>query len=140
MAASNCRRLRRPASLPGPRRSSAISAGRPPAGARLPFASATLEPPWNIVAAGVAAAIPAAILVARSKRIAGRPDTARDRPVARVVAAEPPRTAIGRAAPQTRHGSRRRSGRLERIVAIATAASLIALVVAFAHRPDRTTP
>ena len=117
----------------------AVMVGVVQAGARLPFASATLEPPWNIVAAGVAAAIPAAILVARSKRIAGRPDTARDRPVARVVAAEPPRAATGRSAPQPRHETRRRSGRLERIVAIATAASLIALVVAFAHRPDGTT-
>ena len=109
------------------------------AGARLPFASATLEPPWNVVAAALAAAVPAAILVARSKRIAGRRDTARDSPVAGVVVAEPPRAATGRSAPQTRHGTRRRSGRFERIVAIATAASLIALVVAVADRPDGTT-
>jgi competence protein ComEC len=117
------------------------------AGARLPFASATLEPPWNVVAASLAAAIPAAVLAARSKRIAGRSDTARDLPVARVVVAEPPRAtaalsalaATARSAPQTRRGTRRRSGRFERIVAIATAASLIALVVAIAHRPDGTT-
>jgi competence protein ComEC len=110
------------------------------AGARLPFASATLEPPWNVVAAALAAAVPAAILVARSRRIAGRHDTARVPPGARAVATEPARVATGRgAAPQTRHGTGRRSSRFERIVAIATAASVIALVIAFAHRQDGTT-
>ena len=110
------------------------------AGARLPFASATLEPPSNVVAAALAAAVPAAILAARSRRMAGRHDTERDRPGARGVAAEPARAATARgASPQIRHGDGRRSGRFERIVAIATAASLIAVVVAFAHRQDGTT-
>jgi competence protein ComEC len=110
------------------------------AGARLPFASATLEPPWNVVAAALAAAVPAAILVARSKRIAGGLHPAQERPVAGGLAAKPARATTGRgAAPQTRHGARGRANRFEQIVATAAAASLIALVVAVSHRPDGRT-
>jgi competence protein ComEC len=109
------------------------------AGARLPFASATLEPPWNVVAAALAAPVPAAILFARSRRIAGGLHKAQRRPVASVANAEPARAISGRSAPQTRHAARRRASRFERIVATAAAASLIALVVAFAHRQDGTT-
>jgi competence protein ComEC len=116
----------------------AVMVGVVQAGARLPFASATLEPPWNLVAAALAAAVPGAIIIGHSRRTAG-PSRA----------APPKRTTSGtgggggmsanRSSQKTRHGTERRWSRPERIVAIATTASLIALIVAVAHRPDGTT-
>jgi competence protein ComEC len=49
----------------------AVMVGVVQAGARLPFASATLGPPWNVVAAALAAAVPAAVLFLRSRRVGG---------------------------------------------------------------------
>ena len=100
------------------------------ASARLPFASATLEAPWTVVAACVAGAIPLAIQFRqrlgwsrRSPRQASKPTT----PAASAVVAAPRRTS-----------SRARRGP-GRAVAIGIAGSLIALALAVAHRPDGST-
>jgi competence protein ComEC len=115
----------------------AVIVGVVQAAARLPFASATLEPPLNIVAAALAAAVPAAVLIARSRRSVASART-------RAVSTEGPPPQAGRAGQTTpgrqmRHARAHRAGRSERVVAIAVTASLIAVVVAVAHRPDGTT-
>ena len=115
----------------------AVIVGVVQAAARLPFASATLEPPLNIVAAALAAAVPAAVLIARSRR-----SMAMARP--RALSAERPPPQAGRAGQatprrQTRQARTHGGGRSERVVAIAVTASLIAVVVAVAPRPDGTT-
>jgi competence protein ComEC len=116
----------------------AVMVGVVQAGARLPFASATLEPPWNFVAAAIAAAVPAAIVVGRSRRMARSPHAARLKP-AGSLAAGSGGVVARRSTPKVRRGASQGSGRFGRIVAIATTASLIALIVAVAHRPDGTT-
>ena len=116
----------------------AVMVGVVQAGARLPFASATLGPPWNLVAAALAAAVPAAIILGRSRRTAGPSRAAPLNPMATLAGGGGGMVA-GRSTQKTRHGTKRRLSRPERIVAIATSASLIALVVAVAHRPDGTT-
>ena len=92
------------------------------AGARLPFASATLDPPSNVVAAVLAAAVPAAIVLACAGRGRGRspaPSTAPSQPIRKA-----------------RNG---RATRSNRVIAVAITASLVAVFVAVAHRPDGTT-
>ena len=110
-----------------------IMVGVVQAGARLPFASATLEPPLNLVAAGLAAAIPAVLLVAR-RRSAGqrRPGPAEPMPRSSSPAAAP---LAGR--PQTR--SRRPVRTWQRPVAVALVGSVAALGMVALHRPDGTT-
>jgi competence protein ComEC len=122
----------------------AVMVGVVQAGARLPFASATLEPPWNLVAAALAAAVPAAVIIGRARRTAGPSRAAPLKPTSTVaggggVVAAGAGMIGGRSTQKTRRGTKRRLSQPERIVAIATTASLIALVVAVAHRPDGTT-
>ena len=116
----------------------AIMVGVVQAGARLPFASATLEPPWNLVAAALAAAVPAAVVIGRSRRTAGPTRAAPLKPTS-TGAGGGAAVFAGKSTRKARRETRRRLSRPERIVAIATTASLIALVVAVAHRPDGTT-
>ncbi|HLQ49778.1 MAG TPA: ComEC/Rec2 family competence protein [Candidatus Dormibacteraeota bacterium] len=117
----------------------AVMVGVVQAGARLPFANATLEPPWNLVAAALAAAVPAAIFIGRSRRTAGHSREAPLKPAASGEGVSVAGMVAGRSTQKTRRATRRRLSRPERIVAIATTAALIALVVAVAHRPDGTT-
>ena len=93
--------------------------------AALPFASATLEPPWNVVAGVLAGVVPAVVLVARRQGWLRRGDR---RP-------SPP-TPIP-AAPARRPASSGR--RPARIAASALALSLVAGGIALAHRPDGST-
>jgi competence protein ComEC len=94
------------------------------ASARLPFASATLEPPWTVVGACVAGAIPFAI------QFRQRLGWSRRRPRRASSHALP--------APKPRVSSRSRHGP-GRAVAIGIAGSLIALTLAVVHRPDGST-
>ena len=99
--------------------------------ASLPFASATLDPPWNAAGAIVAAILPCAIASAARRRrlLPGwlRQDTLRRR-VAPAVAV-PPKGRSG-----TRTGRRH-----SRVIAVAMAISIVAVGVAVIHRPDGTT-
>jgi competence protein ComEC len=104
----------------------AVMVGIVQAGARLPFASATLEPPLNVAAAALAAAIPGVILIAR------RRSSNREIPRPLPAVARAPTAQKGKATHRT-------VGRSERIVVVAVSAALIAVAVAFAHRPDGTT-
>jgi competence protein ComEC len=93
------------------------------AGAALPFASATLEPPWNAVAALVAAVVPFAISgAARRGWFRHAKEERRGRPTAipSAVSVSSPR-------------------RLPRFVVLGLAASLIATGIAVVNRPDGTT-
>ncbi|HET9521148.1 MAG TPA: ComEC/Rec2 family competence protein [Candidatus Limnocylindrales bacterium] len=93
------------------------------AGAALPFASATLEPPWNAVGAIAAAVTPFGVIAARRRRL--RPRRGSD-PAA--------------ATPAGRHRAVRRvEKRPRRAVIIALAISVVAVGVAAVHRPDGTT-
>jgi competence protein ComEC len=115
----------------------AVVVGVVQASARLPFASATLEPPWNLVAAVLAAAVPAGVILARPRRTAARPGAASpERPKPMPPGGDQARTALVR---HDRRAGHRRAGRSQRLVAIAVGASLIAVVVAVAHRPDGST-
>ncbi len=93
--------------------------------ASLPFASATLEPPWNVAAGLTTALVPAAVVGAR-RRLRSAPHRAS--PASSV--ASPPTAAHGRPA------SRRRA---QRTVVAAVAVSLVAVGLAIAHRPDGST-
>ena len=93
------------------------------AGAALPFASATLEPPWNGVAAIGAAALPALIILG-----ARRLWFARRRP----APAAPTQAPRGR--PTGPHATR-----ATRAAAIGLAVSVVAVGLVAAHRPDGTT-
>ena len=93
--------------------------------ASLPFASATLEPPWNVVG-GLATALVPAVVVGARRRLRSAP-----RPASHAGSVASPSTA-----------SRRRSasrGRARRIVVAALAVSLVAVGLAVAHRPDGST-
>jgi competence protein ComEC len=98
-------------------------------GARLPFASATMDPPWNAVAAAIAATGVAALAAAARLDLAARWRRAR--------------SPSNRGRRVTRPGRDRRSraprSAAARSVAIAVAAGLTALVLVAAHRPDGTT-
>ncbi len=101
------------------------------AGAGLPFASATLDPPWNIVGGALAAAIPAAVLAGRRWQWIRGP--------ARGGSAGPaaPTSVPRDPAPSRRPGLPHR--RSARIAGAAVAISLIASGLAIAHRPDGST-
>jgi competence protein ComEC len=93
--------------------------------ASLPFASATLEPPWNVVGGLMTALVPAVVVGAR-RRLRSAPHTP-----ARAPSLVSPRTASDRRpAPRVR---------ARRIVVAALAVSLVAVGLAVAHRPDGST-
>ena len=96
--------------------------------AGLPFASATLEPPWNVVGGVLAAVVPAIALAARHWRWIGRPKRTRSS-----------RSTSSAVAPPAKHGPTAPGRRPVRIVAAAIAVSLLAAGLAFAHRPDGST-
>jgi competence protein ComEC len=96
--------------------------------ARLPFASATLEPPLNAVAAVVSALVPVGVVwVARHRSARPRRTVTAPRP-----APSAPVPSTARARPGTRRAPMR-------AVVLAVAASLVAVGLVFAHRPDGTT-
>ncbi len=96
------------------------------AGAGLPFASATLEPPWNVGGGVVAGLLPAAILgMRRWRRIRG-PNRIRATTV----------TPVGPATARPRGSPRRAS---VRVAGAAVALALVAAGLAMAHRPDGST-
>jgi competence protein ComEC len=95
--------------------------------ARLPFASATIDSPWNLVAAGVATALVAAIVVVRRWHLLSRRRVNRRR-----AADQPSRRPEARSA-SPHHRT------LARAVAVAVVAATASLVLVAAHRPDGTT-
>ena len=103
------------------------------AGAALPFASATIDPPWNAIAAGATAAVIAAGVTVRRLGLIGR--WRRARAAGRTRAG--PRPAPPAAPPKSpiRGGSRTST----RVVALTVAAATTALVLVAAHRPDGAT-
>jgi competence protein ComEC len=93
-------------------------------GAALPFASATLAPPWNAVGAIATAVAPFAFIAFRKRRrwrSRARSEVRRATPAARDRPARPVRARPGRAA------------------VVALAISVVAVGVAAVHRPDGTT-
>jgi competence protein ComEC len=90
------------------------------AAAALPFASATLEPPWNVAAGGLVVLAPVGVVASRKL---ARPRSA---PAARTVT--PP--------DRTRPGARPRG---HRAAVAGLAIALVAVVVAASHRPDGST-
>ena len=97
-------------------------------GAGLPFASATLEPPWNVAGGVLAAVVPAVLLAARRWRWVRSPK--------RTMSTSPTSSAVASPAKRRSWSVRRRPAR---IAAAALAASLLAAGLAFAHRPDGST-
>jgi competence protein ComEC len=98
--------------------------------ARLPFASATLEPPLNLAAAAICAGVPFIAAALRRYR-SGRPVASAARP-------PPPSASTARSAPALR--PRRPASRgATKTVAIGLAASLIGFGLAFTNRPDGVT-
>jgi competence protein ComEC len=96
--------------------------------ARLPFASATLEPPLNALAAVVSALVPLGLVwVARHRS---------DRPRRTVPAPRQAPSAPAASTARVRPAARRTP---MRAVVLAVAASLVAVGLVFAHRPDGTT-
>ncbi|MFL5724963.1 MAG: ComEC/Rec2 family competence protein [Chloroflexota bacterium] len=105
-------------------------------GARLPFASATIEPPWNAVAAGVTTIAMLAIAfrdhaAAVRERLAGV--------VADRGRGERSRRSSASPLPATRSKRRRHSRTATRPVVVALAIATTALVLVAAHRPDGVT-
>jgi competence protein ComEC len=100
--------------------------------AGLPFASATIEPPWNGVAAGIAAL--AVIGAAAGRRLGVGARVRRIRAPPRRAAPLPASVRTGRHASTSR--SARRSSR---VVAVALATATMSLVLVAAHRPDGVT-
>jgi competence protein ComEC len=109
------------------------------AAAALPFASATLAPPANLVAAGVAASVVAMVVLGRGRRwrlpaaVVRReaPDGA-PRPAA-------PRAAGPRAAGPSRPraaGTRRPTGRLPKLIAALLATAVVGVAAVALTRPD----
>jgi competence protein ComEC len=103
------------------------------AAAGLPFASATIEPPWNGVAAGLATFAVVGIATApRLGLLARRRSPGRVAPKA--SPSSPGTVATARSA---RRGSTRRNATRPVVVALAVATTALALVAA--HRPDGVT-
>jgi competence protein ComEC len=94
------------------------------AAASLPFASASLEPPWNVAAGVMAAALPAAVFAARRRGWIRR------------ATSDTPAYLTGAAAARRPGSSPRRAAR---IVAAAIALSLVGGGLAIAYRPDGST-
>jgi competence protein ComEC len=101
-----------------------VMVGLVQATAGLPFASATLEPPWNVAGGIMAAALPAVVLAARRWGWIRRATPAS--PAAPVGPASFRRTASPRRGPA-------------RIAVAALAMSLVAGFLMVAHRPDGAT-
>jgi competence protein ComEC len=93
--------------------------------ASLPFASATLEPPWNVVGGLTTALVPAVVVGAR-RRLRSAPRT----PAHASSLVTPPTVS------QHRPASR---GRARPMVVAALAVSLVSVGLAVAHRPDGST-
>jgi competence protein ComEC len=94
--------------------------------AALPFASATLGPPWNMVGGVVAGLLPAVVLAARRRGwVTRRNRTGSSTPA--------------RAEPVVSRNGRVPRSRTTRIAATALAVSLLAGGLAIAHRPDGST-
>jgi competence protein ComEC len=106
-----------------------IVVGAVQAGARLPFASATLDPPWNAVAAAIAVSGVAGVVAA--PRLGVRSRRRRPRRAPRAANEAGGRTARGHAPPSR--------SRATRPVAFALAAAVSALILVAAHRPDGVT-
>jgi competence protein ComEC len=104
------------------------------ASAALPFASATLEPPWNVVGAGAATAGVAALAAARRVDVVTRwrRRSPRSPPTPTRAPAPAPARQVVRTAPT---GSRAAS----RVVATVLIAATAGVVVVGARRPDGTT-
>jgi competence protein ComEC len=106
--------------------------------ARLPFASATIEPPWNGVAAAIAAVVVLGAATGRQFAVIERWRRSRISPGASPAVAaattESP-SSPARTRPQQRPSSRPGT----RLVAIALVASFAAVVLVAAHRPDGVT-
>jgi competence protein ComEC len=106
--------------------------------ARLPFASATVEPPWNGVAAGIAALV--VLGLATGRRFAVIEQWRRSRttqvasPAVAAATIESP-SSPGRARRHQRPSSRPGA----RLATIALVASFAAVVLVAAHRPDGVT-
>ena len=101
------------------------------AAAGLPFASATIDPPWNLVAAGVATAAVATMVLGRRLDLPSR--LRRANPANRLHRPRPTKPAnTGRSATPGHRGP-------ARVVAIAVVAATAGLVLVAAHRPDGVT-
>src|SRR5262245_59342753 len=102
------------------------------AGAGLPFASATIDPPWNGAAAAVTAVAVLGFATMRRLDVIAR--------WRRLWAARSPlgtsATSVARARPDRRGGASRRPSRM---VAVGLVAATTALVLVAAHRPDGVT-
>ncbi|HEU4921292.1 MAG TPA: ComEC/Rec2 family competence protein, partial [Candidatus Limnocylindrales bacterium] len=108
--------------------------------ARLPFASAALEPPWNVVGAALSGLGPVAAIWFGRRRRRTRPGPAATGPAVPI----PPAPVAARSSRAASLGpsQRRRpvGGRAAtRAVALALVASLVGVGLAFAHRPDGLT-
>ena len=104
--------------------------------ARLPFASATLEPPLNLLAAALSVLVPAAVVWThrhRRRRVARRE---RARATVRVTTPDPVHAPASARPARAVTTARRRP---VRAVALGLAASVVATGLAVAHRPDGTT-
>jgi competence protein ComEC len=98
--------------------------------ASLPFASATLEPPWNVAAGALAALVPAAVVGARRRPRSGSREPKEN------LSAD---SSAGKASSSTsKHGPLAGRG-AHRIVAGAMVVSLVAVGIAVVHRPDGLT-
>jgi competence protein ComEC len=98
--------------------------------ASVPFASATLEPPWNVAAGVLTALVPVAVLVGRHQRRSARGKPSR---------APSAISSAGTAPSTTAHRRPVVGGRARRIVTAAVAISFVAVALAAAHRPDGST-
>ena len=110
-----------------------VIVGMVEAGASLPFASATFDPPWNAVAAGAAVALIAGVVAGSRLELVAR--WRRARASTRPQASPRQIPAVGPEKPATRGVSRTGT----RAVILAVAAATTALVLVAAHRPDGAT-
>jgi competence protein ComEC len=105
------------------------------AGAALPFAGVTLEPPWGAVTAALSLAAPLGIVAVRRHRRAAKPAVHRPSGIVAHVAgpaARSPALAVSAATPRSKPGSRRGP----RLVVVGLAVALGSLSLAAAHRSD----
>jgi competence protein ComEC len=110
-----------------------VIVGMVEAGAALPFASATIDPPWNAISAGAAATFIAGGVAVRRLGLIGR--WRRARASARTRASRGSTPTVSQARAPRRGGP----GKGTRVVALTVAAATTALVLVAAHRPDGAT-
>lgn len=96
--------------------------------ASLPFASATLDPPWNVAAGTLAALVPVAVVGARRRLQSTPRQRSRD-----------PSAIAGTATSSAAHHRPVAGRRARRTVAAALIISLVAVGLALVHRPDGST-